>query len=87
MADKCSEAANKICSEGKTEQEAGWNEVGTGITPPEQPAQNISPPNVTQPSENRTMTTEDALGNVKDLLCPGFPMIIFLVGLLFVKIK
>jgi hypothetical protein len=88
MADQCAVAANKICSEGKTEEEAGWNQVGTGINSTEQPTQNITPQNITQPSGNGTMTRDEAAGNIWNSICPGYPIgLVLLLGLLFVKIK
>jgi len=85
MADKCAEAANKICSEGKTEEEAGWNNVGTGISPPNQ-TENIT--NVTPPSGGKPMNNSEAIGNIENFLCPVTTVIlVLLLGSLFLKIK
>jgi hypothetical protein len=96
MADKCAEAANQICSEGKTEEEAGWKNVWANATTPEQPVQNITQnvtqPNITQP-ENLSAGQIDnerqsLYEGIKALLCPEFTIILgLLLVFLFIRRK
>ncbi len=43
-ADRCAEASNRVCSEGKTEDEAGFNNVSAGGTIPDKPVEEENRP-------------------------------------------
>jgi len=79
MGDACVEAANKICAEGKSETDAGWNGVFT-----QTPLTNQTVGNVTQnATANVTATPSsdtDSMDNLIDFLCPGTQGFILLFG-------
>ena len=88
-ADLCAEAANKICSEGKTEEEAGWNNLDNA-TAPEQPIQNITnitQPNITQPIENQTLYPDSAFYGITNLCFAPEVILMLLFGSLFIRMK
>jgi hypothetical protein len=43
-ADRCAEASNGVCVEGKTEKDAGFNNVSAGGTVPDKPINETKPP-------------------------------------------
>ena len=80
-ADACVEAANEICAQGKTEEEAGWDNVFTN-----QPLANETVPDTTQNiTQNSTTSPELSDGETAytlwDFVCPSLDMVILLFGI------
>jgi len=85
MGDECVAVANEICANGKTEDEAGWDNVFTPQPLDNQTGlnetQNVTP-NVT---DEQPMTNRDAFNTIKDFLCPWDFIILFGVIVLAYK--
>jgi hypothetical protein len=77
VADTCAERASAVCADGKTEEEAGFNNESAGGT--------IKEINETE-KEPEQMSRREAANNVMDFVCGG-PMVTVLLGfgLLFVR--
>lgn len=72
IADKCAEAANQVCSEGKTEEEAGFNNITI--------EENTTLENETDEKNETEITDEE---EVEDFICSG--MLFLMLGMLFLK--
>jgi hypothetical protein len=76
VADTCAERASEVCADGKTEEEAGFNNESAGGPIKDRPEENES----LGPGNNVVPLSE---GSLIDLICYGPPALLLLFGIVY----